>query len=318
MHEPRWRQLLWAGMAGVWACGGSPAPAPAPEPFRPLTVAVAYPRLVPDSTGALVTGFTSNDSAFVFGAVSRTDAGHRQRTPVAVARPGRSWRNRCGDTVATFEVRAASMTRLGDIPRHFTPVATAIGVWIDIALAPLGDVWVRPGEGVRIVVRAAPGATLRLMPADSTPPVLLVPELTEEQRAWGELAFGTVAQLARTDRGVRYAGWAMAPVGPNPGPVLGSASIPATSDSGFAMLEAALGVDTVRAPWRLRLAVLRPVDRPVAVVNATPGTGTADGLAAAPTDLSWFLPNARAQVGRQKSGAAPAVARTVAWWMPGR
>jgi N-acetylmuramoyl-L-alanine amidase len=276
-----------------------------------------------------VAAFASGDSAFVFGSVIRPDAAVTVNgTPAAVAPTGAwlAWIGLPDDTVATIAVRATaagerdSLAFRAALPRRFDP--PYFGPWVDTtSLAPTGEMWTRPGEGVRLVVRASPGASLRLVPADSTPPVLLVPEHTGEERDWGELAFGTVAQSPRTDPGVRYAGWAIAPVGPDPGPVLGTAPVPATSDSGFAMLEAALDGDTVRVPWPLRLAALRPMDRPVAVVNDdTAGTGTTDGqLAGRPAPngtYHWFLPNGtRAQVsGRRNDQVRLQLSRrTVAW-----
>jgi N-acetylmuramoyl-L-alanine amidase len=298
-------------------------------PVGPPALAVVYPRLSEDSSGALAGAFAAGDSAFVFGSVTRRDAIVTVNgTWVDVAPTGAwlAWIPLPDDTVATITVHAAaaggrdSVAFRAALPRRFVPPDS--GVWIDTtSLAPTGDVWVRPGEGVRLAVQAAAGASVRLIPADSAPPIPLVPERAGDPRAWGELAFGTVGRDPRPAPGVRYAGWAVKPVGPDPGPVLADAPAAANADSTYAVLEAVLAGDTLRVPWRLRLAELRPADRPVAVVNDdTAGTGTTDGiLPGRPAPYGtyhWFLPNGtRAPVsGRRNDQVRLQLSgRAVAW-----
>jgi N-acetylmuramoyl-L-alanine amidase len=302
---------LVAGAVAATACQPHrPPAAPLGYPSGSPAIAVVYPRLAEDSTGGLVAAFASGDSAFVFGSVSRPDAVLTVNdTPVRVAPTGAwlAWIPLPDDTVAVITVRATtaaerdSVAFRATLPRRFEPPDS--GVWIDTtSLVPTGTIWVRPGEGVWLAARAAAGASMRLIPADSTPPIPLVPESPGERRAWGELAFGTVAREPGRELGTWYAGWAGDPVGPDPGPVLGSAFAGAFSDSGFATLEAAVEGDTVRVPWPLSVAVLYPAKRPVAVVNDdTAGTGTTDGILpgrpAPHGTYHWFLPNGtRAQV----------------------
>jgi N-acetylmuramoyl-L-alanine amidase len=276
----------------------------------------------------LVSSFASGDSAFVFGSVRRPDAVVTvNETAVDVAPTGAwlAWIPLPDDTTAVITVRATaagawdSLAFRAALPRRFEPPDSS--VWIDTtSFVPTGDLWVRPGEGVRLAVRAAPGVTLRLL-RDSSPAVPLLTDRAAEERAWGELAFGTVARAPRRHPGERYAGWVVGSVGPDPGPVLGSAPDSTAPDSGFAVLEAASGGDTVRVPWPLRVAVLHPADRPVAVVNDdTAGTGTTDGmLPGRPAPYGtyhWFLPNGtRAEVSGRLNGQVrlQLSRRTVAW-----
>ncbi|MDH4044974.1 MAG: N-acetylmuramoyl-L-alanine amidase [Gemmatimonadota bacterium] len=296
--------VLVAGTVAAAACGTPPAPAPTPAPSGPLVIAVVYPTLVPDSSGELGSAFTSGDSAFVFGSVTRPDAAVTVNgTPVDVAPTGAwlAWIPLPADTVAVIAVHARvagqrdSLAFRAALPRRFVPPDS--GVWIDTAsLAPRGDVWIRPGEGVRLAVRATPGATLRVLYPDSSPAVALVPADTGEDRPWGELAFGTAERSGRPAAATRYTGWAVGSLGGDPGPVLGTTGTAPAMDSTFALVEAARDGDTLRVRWPLRVAVLAAADRPVAVVNDdTAGTGETDailpGRPAPYGTYHWFFPN---------------------------
>jgi N-acetylmuramoyl-L-alanine amidase len=284
-----------------------------------------YPTLVPDSTGTLVGGFGSGDSAFVFGSVSRPDATvFVNDQPVAVASTGAwiAWLGLPDDSVAGFAIRAvadtqhAALSFTARLPRQFRPPPD--GVWIDTTgLSPRGRLWVAPGEGVRLAARATPGASLRLVVSDSVA-IPLVPDPRPAALAWGELAFGTVAPAPRADATDRYAAWLTVPVGPDPGPVMA----PVTEDScGYPVLEAALNADTVRVVWPLQVAALPWHRRPVAIVNDdTAGTGETDGvLAGRPAPhgtYHWFFPNGTRAVvsGRRDDQVRLQLSeRTVAW-----
>jgi N-acetylmuramoyl-L-alanine amidase len=334
MVTVRFRGVLAAATVAATACGPhAPPAAPFGHPSGPPTIAVVYPRLARDSAGVLVSAFASADSAFVFGSVRPTDAVVTVNgTPVDVAPTGAwlAWIPLPDDTTAVITVHATaaeerdSLTFHAALPRRFAPPET--GIWIDTtSRVPTGDVWVRPGEGVRLAVRAAPGASLRMLRGDSGPAVPLLPERPAEARAWGELAFGTVARAPREQAGARYVGWLVGPVGADPGPVLGGMPEGAVPDSGLsapdAMLEAVVDGDTLRVPWPLRVAVLSSTDRTVAVVNDdTAGTGTTDGMLpgrpAPHGTYHWFLPNGtRAEVsGRMNDQVRLQLSRrTVAW-----
>ena len=64
--------------------------------------------------------------------------------------------------------------------------------WVNAAdVVPLPEGTPPPGEGVRLAVRAAPGATVRLRTPSGTV-VPLVRDPLPGEPAWGERAFGTV------------------------------------------------------------------------------------------------------------------------------
>jgi len=206
MGAVRFGVILATGTVAAAACGPHAPPAmPHGDPVGPPAIAVVYPRLAEDSTGALVSAFASGDSAFVFGSVRPPHAVVTVNgTSVDVAPTGAwlAWIPLPDDTVAVIAVHATvagqadSLAFLATLPRRFE--APDSGAWIDTtSLGPTGDVWVRPGEGVRLAVRAAPGATLRVLRADSSPVAVLVPEYDGEGRAWGELAFGTIPGVLR-------------------------------------------------------------------------------------------------------------------------
>jgi N-acetylmuramoyl-L-alanine amidase len=333
MLAVRVRGFLAVGTVAAVACGAPPAPPPAPVPSGPLAVAVVYPSLSVDSTGGLVSAFSSEDSAFVFGSVTRPDAVvtvNGTRVDVAPTGAWLAWIPLPDDTVAVIEVRAVAAGQ-GDslefraaLPRRFVPPDS--GLWIDTtSLSPTGDVWVRPGEGVRLAVRAAPGATLRLLHADSSSAVGLVPAGAGEERSWGELAFGTVGRAGRPREDARFVGWLIGPLGGDPGPVLANGQERPSADPESAVLEAARDGDTVRVPWPLRVSVLAAADRPVAVVNDdSAGTGETDALLpgrpAPYGTYHWFFPNGTRAVvsGRFNDQVRLQLSRRTVAWVDGR
>jgi N-acetylmuramoyl-L-alanine amidase len=276
-------------------------------------VSIVYPRplertysapgewwLVPVDSTYRVRG---RDSTFVFGTAGRGDASVTVNgQPVAVYPTGGwiAWLPLpAGDSLMTFDVRAAAggdtarMTMVAPLAPRFRPPSQ--GAWIDTtSFSPAGDRWVLPDEELRLALRAVPGASVRLLLPDGTD-LPLRSDPRPEELSWGERAFGTEQPGERppgTDRYVtRYAG----ALGPNPGDVLFPDSVQAPEDSAWVWVEAALGGDTVRARWPLRLAVLPPHASPVVVVNDDPaGTGRTDSvLAGRPSPWGtyhWFFP----------------------------
>ncbi|UCF39630.1 MAG: N-acetylmuramoyl-L-alanine amidase [Gemmatimonadota bacterium] len=315
---------LWAlGLLGVACAGPAPTalwpveardpPAAPPPSLGALAVSVVYPRpqeridaaggewwLVPvDSTYAV----QSRDSTFAFGTVGRGDAqvavnGHA--VPVYPTGGWIAWLPLpADDTVMVIDVRAvagvdtARLTMMTPIaPRFQAPVE---GAWIDTtSFSPTGDRWVLPDEELRLAVRAAPGAAVRLLLPDSTA-LPFHPDSRPDDLPWGERAFGTSQPGERPRMADRYLARYVGPLGADPGGVLEPDTAPAVEDSSWVWVEAALGADTVRARWPLRVAVLDPRASPVVVVNDDPaGTGTTDSiLAGRPTPWGtyhWFFP----------------------------
>lgn len=337
MRGPRFG-LISAVVLAVAGCG-TPRPEGAVPPVAPsagpLTVRVVYPKLTPDSMGTLVGAFSAGDSAFVFGSVSRRGASVSVNdVPATVAATGAwlAWVPLPADSIATLEVLArvdsaeSAVTFTARLPVRYTPSGRV--AWIDsTSLAPIGRFWTRPDEGLRVSVRAVPGASVRLRLTDSVA-IPLLPDTGVVRPSWGELAFGTVAHAPRRESAQRYVGWLATPVGRDPGPVMapdgrttGDSAAADSTALPFPLVEAALEGDTARFPWPIRVAVLAARDRPVVIVNDdTAGTGTTDELLAgrpAPYGTyHWFFPNGTRAVvsGRRNDQVRLQLSRgSVAW-----
>ncbi len=341
---------LWvSGLLGAACAGPSPTefwpveardpPAAPPSAVGPLAVSIVYPRpqervdagggewwLVPvDSTYAV----QSRDSTFVFGMTGRSDASVMVNGETVPVYPTGGWIAWLplppDDSVMIFDVRAvaggdtARVTMVAPVAQRFR--APPEGVWIDTtSFSPSGDRWVLPDEEVRLAVRASPGATVRLLLPDSTDR-LFRPDPRPDDLSWGERAFGAAPPGERAPRADRYLVQYVGPLGPDPGDVMAPDSAPAVEDSTWVWIEAALGPDTARARWPLRLALLDPRTAPVVVVNDDPaGTGTTDSiLAGRPSPWGtyhWFFPTGTvaAVSGRWSSQLRLRLSRaTVAW-----
>ncbi|MEX2000368.1 MAG: hypothetical protein WD934_11855, partial [Gemmatimonadales bacterium] len=189
-------------LAALAACTGRPATAPVPAPASgPLMIDIVYPR-VRDTVPVprAVDPIAARDSTFLFGSVGRGDA---QLTvngfPVSILANGAwlAWVPLPGDTVAQFDLVALTgsdtmrRTFAAALPASYTP--PPIGPWVDtMSLRPRGDWWVRPAEGVRLAVRATPGAEVALVLADARR-VPLVPAARAVDVPWGVRAFGVEA-----------------------------------------------------------------------------------------------------------------------------
>lgn len=325
--RPRHWPLLVLGYV-VSGCGPGAPPETAPRPATgPLTVSVVYPALEPDSTGQLVARIASRDSAFVFGSVSRPDADVRVNGVAARVAPTGGWIAWVGlpdDTVAAFDVQAradSEATHLAfaaRLPSRFVPPATE--PWVDsTSLAPTGSLWVRPDEGVRVRVRASPGAGVRLVLPDSSA-VPLVPAELAGVPAAGALAFDVVARPPRPAATMVYEGWVVGAAGADPGPLFE----PAEADSGVPglVLEVALGADTLRIPWPLRVGITDPHQPLTAVLDdrtddaAADSDGIVTGRPAPVGTYHWFFPNGTRVVvdGRRNGRVRVRLSRrSVAW-----
>ncbi len=320
-------RVLSLVLGAVVACTPT-QPAVAPVPVPPLTLTIVYPPLTRDSLGwRTIAPLGSADSAFVFGSVSRPGAAVRVNdVPAVVAATGGwlAWLGLPGDSVAAVTVVASvgaeqvEVRYAAALPQRYRPPDG--GAWIDTtSLEPTGTAWLREGEGVRLRVRAAPGATVQLRVADSSV-VPFVRDATPPALPWGERAFGTVPPAPRAPGPDRFSAWWVGPLGPDPGPVL--APVPGDpGDPSWPVLEVILGGDTARTRWPLRAAVLRSDAPTVAIVNDdTAGTGTTDRqLAGRPAPYAtyhWFFPNGTRAVvsGRRNAQVRLQLSqRTAAW-----
>ena len=276
------RPLPWCGVLLGAACAGAPPPGAAPPPALatrdsvvrsgPVRVSVVYPK-ASDVVQPV-------DSTFLFGSVGRGDASLTVNgAPVSVIGNGAwiAWVAVPDDTIAHYQLVAAvpGDTQVVGLdarvaPRFHPPAPPAL--WIDTtSFEPSGVLQWPAGEGVRLDVRAAPGATVRLhTPAGVV--VALVPDTEPGEPSWGIRAFGVdTAMYHLPPRVDRYVGWLPAePVCPD------SLALPPAP---CATLEVAAGADTVRFPWPLRIATLDRV-RPLVIVlnDDTAHTGTTDSL----------------------------------------
>lgn len=265
----------------IGACGGHRAgiaPTPLARAQGPVRISVIYPGAT-DSV-------QPTDSAFILGSAGSADA---RVTVAGVAVPVASsggwiaWIPLPDDTAFVVPIIARTPTdsqsvewRIHIAPRFHPPPAAA---WIDTgSFAPAGTLRWPSGEGVRLGVRAAPGASVRLR-LRSGKTVTLVPDSLPEEPSWGIRAFGTDTQALHVPtRHDRYVGW-----------------LAAEPIDTSALLEVTSGTDTVRARWPLAVVPFDPAQPDVVVLDDdTARTGTTDSLTVGKAvpygTYQWFFP----------------------------
>lgn len=205
--------------------------------------------------------------------------------------------------------------------RRYLPGEVRSGrAWIDsMSLFPRGQAWVLKGEYLTLSGRAAEGASVRVrLPDGST--IRLLPQRQPEEVLPAIRAFEHDTTKLRTPDEVRYVGVIRGrALGPDPGPLLRGRSpavVPALGraavrcvtgarcpvpydellppDAGWAVIEAALGGDTVRTRWPLQIALLDTLPVVTEFDDDTTGTGETDSLTpgrATPGGAyQWFFP----------------------------
>ena len=297
--------LLWGCSAGVT----TPAPAPAQGP---LGIQVVHPpsqgpsRPVRDGSLILADSLYaigSADSVFIYGSVGRGDARLTVNGRAVTVYPTGGWIAWLpvpGDSVARFRLVA---TAGADTARAVLEAAVAprfapppFGAWVDTtAFTPRGTLWVQPGEGYALRVRAPPGADVRaILPTGDT--LVFLPDSAVSPRAWGQDAFDLTNPGMAAPRRGRYVAWHVGAFGPDPGHVMSPRTVPAPDDSAWAWLEVARRADTVRYRWPLRAGVIETGTPPVVVVDDdTARTGATDrtlpGRPVPSGTYHWFFPN---------------------------
>lgn len=302
------------GPAPLGVRGPSLPPIPAATPaLGPLAIRVAYPRedhrtIVQDTLYIYASAqdrIQSRDTTFIFGSVGRGDARltlNGVEVPVYPTGAWLAWVPLPDDTIARFDLVAstandtARASYVAYLPPRFRP--PLFGLWIDTtSFTPAGARWIRPGEALRLSVRAAEGAEVRVVLPDGHT-ISFQQDRSPGEPARGEIAFGTgsgpAAPALRPDRYVGRFGGA-GPFGPDPGPVMAPLTVSPT-DSGWAFTEVIAGGDTIRHRWPLRVGLVDPTHPPVVMVNDdTAGTGKTDSaLAGRPAPQGvyhWFFPN---------------------------
>ncbi|HKC41307.1 MAG TPA: hypothetical protein VKC15_17320, partial [Gemmatimonadales bacterium] len=226
------------GCAAPAARRESPSTAPAPT-REPLHISIVYP----DTAEPI----QAQDSSFVFGSVGRGRGDvaltvNGTAVPVFSTGSWLAWVPLPADSIARFQIVARAgagaeqrdTTFVARIAQPYKPAAGA-PVWIDTtSFTPTDTLAFPAGEGIRLSVRATPGARVRLRVEGSTQVTWFVPDTLPGEPAWGIRAFGTDTSAYRLPPDAdRYVAW-----------------LPAQPLCD-AIVEAILGADTARAAWPL-------------------------------------------------------------------
>jgi N-acetylmuramoyl-L-alanine amidase len=282
-------RLLWAALFVGATLGCAPRAARAPGPAaasaarEPLRITVVYP----DTAEPI----QARDSSFLFGSVGRGRGDVALAIngfPVRVLPTGSwlAWLPLPPDSLASFRIVARAglgperqeSTFVARIAQPFRPPQGAT-VWIDTTSFTPSDTLAFPaGEGIRLSVRATPGARVRLRIGDRNDQIWFVPDSLPQEPAWGIRAFGTDTAAYRLPPAPdRYVAW-----------------LPATPlcDPN---VEAIVGTDTARAVWPLVLDTLdRSRPRVVVLNDDTAHTGQSDSLTVGKAvpygTYNWFFP----------------------------
>jgi N-acetylmuramoyl-L-alanine amidase len=249
----------------------------------PLHITIVYP----DTAEPI----QAQDSSFLFGSVGRGrgDAALSiNGFPVKVFSTGSwlAWIPLPADSVARFQIVAragvgAEQRETTFVARIAQPFRALPGarVWIDTtSFTPTDSLAFPAGEGVRLSVRATPGARVRLRSEGNRDVIWFVPDTLPEEPAWGVRAFGTDTAAYRLAPAVdRYVAW-----------------VPAQPLCD-AILEVILDSDTARAIWPLVLDTLDRAHPVVVVLNDdTAHTGKSDSLTVGKAvpygTYNWFFP----------------------------
>ncbi|MEO7239631.1 MAG: N-acetylmuramoyl-L-alanine amidase [Gemmatimonadales bacterium] len=294
----------------------------APQVHDPIGLRVVYP--------ALTDMVRARDSSFLFGSVANgkikvTINGH----PVRVWPNGAwlAWIPFPPDSLMRFTIEAHAdqdssvlvypvRRDRGTLPRE----VSAGRAWIDsVSLSPQGQLWVPRSEYLTLSTRAVEGADVRVrLPGGKV--VRLLPQRQSEEVLPALRAFDRDTTKLPTPEEVRYVGVIRGrAIGPDAGPVLRGptaalvrvlaraavrcvtgARCPApyaelvSPDSSWAVVEAALGPDTVRLRWPLQIALLDTLPVVTQLDDDTAGRGNTDsvtpGRATPGGTYAWFLP----------------------------
>ncbi len=273
-----------AGAAGAGCASAAAARhASAASSREPLHLTIVYPDTA-EPIQAL-------DSSFLFGSVGRGRGDVALAIngfPVRVFASGSwlAWLPLPSDSLARFEIvaRAGAASEQGEttfVARIAQPFRPAPGapVWIDTtSFTPTDTLAFPAGEGVRLSVRATPGARVRLRMEGRKGEVWFVPDTMPEEPAWGVRAFGTDTTAYRLPPAAdRYVAW-----------------LPAEPLCD-AIVEVIVGTDTARAVWPMVLDTLDRAHLAVVVLNDdTAHTGKSDSLTVGKAvpygTYNWFFP----------------------------
>ena len=268
---------------GGCASSATRHPASVSASREPLHITIVYP----DTAEPI----QAQDSSFVFGSVGRGRGDVALSVngfPVRVSAAGTwlAWIPLPSDSLARFQIVGRSGTGseqqetifVARIAQPYRPPAGAT-VWIDTtSFTPTDTLAFPAGEGIRLSVRATPGAQVRLRMEGKRTQVWFVPDTLPGEPAWGIRAFGTdTASYRLPSAADRYVAW-----------------LPAEPLCD-AIVEVIVGTDTARAVWPLVLDTLDRAQPAVIVLNDdTAHTGKSDSLTVGKAvpygTYNWFFP----------------------------
>ena len=278
-----WAALFVAATLGCAARTSSPVSRPPSPSSEPLHITIVYP----DTAEPI----QAQDSSFVFGSVGRGRGDVALSVngfPVRVAPSGSwlAWIPLPSDSLAHFQIVARAgvgaeqqeTTFVARIAQPYRPPPGA-PAWIDTtSFTPAESLAFPAGEGIRLSLRATPGARVRLRIEGRKDDVWFVPDTEPGEPAWGVRAFGTDTTAYRLPPAAdRYVAW-----------------LPARPLCD-AIVEAIVGTDTARAVWPLVLDTLDRTYPAVVVLNDdTAHTGKSDSLTVGKAvpygTYNWFFP----------------------------
>jgi N-acetylmuramoyl-L-alanine amidase len=284
---------------------------PVPPRIGPLRLTVIYPSAV-DQVDV-------RDSTFLFGSTGTGDASlWVNGTPVPVAPNGAwlAWVPVSPDSILQFTIQARTPVDSATLvypvkrTRRFRPPTTP--VWIDsLSFAPSSRVWWPANEFLPISVRAAEGASVRLVLSDGTS-IPLTPDAAPTEVPAAIRAFDRDSANLRTPvRADRYVGMLKGrAIGAEPGPIVGPFGGPPGPGPGSvpitAMVEAVIGADTARATWNLRMALLDTIPQVIEFNDDLAGEGKSDSLtvgrARPGATYHWFFPTGTRTVASGRLG----------------
>jgi N-acetylmuramoyl-L-alanine amidase len=302
------RAALLVVITGCSATSHSSRATSIPPSRAPVRITVVYP----DTADVI----QSHDTTFIFGSVGpgRGDAAltiNGQSVPVHPSGSWIAWLALPNDTVAQFHIVARAgignemreTTYVARIAPRFTAPA-GVRVWIDTtSFAPIDTIALPAEEGIRLSLRASPGAKVALK-LEGQRSLTFVPDTLPEEPAWGVRAFGTDTVQYRLAPAVdRYVAW-----------------LP-TEPVCDAVVIAVIGTDTARAIWPLVVDTIDRARPAVVVLNDdTARTGRSDSLTVGKPvpygTYNWFFPLGTTSVasGRWGTQTRLQLSRgTVAW-----
>lgn len=262
---------------------------PVPAVTGKLAIRVEYP--------AAGSAIAAGDSTFLFGTVGDGRATLTiDGRPVRVAANGAwlAWVAIPRDSAFALRLQARRGSESASVEHPLVRAGWVreSGVWVDRgSMAPVGAAWLPIGEPLPLVVRAVPGATVRLI----IPGGMVIPFAADSIP--GPVPAGIRAfdrdprNLARRPRGDRYVATVRDALLPATTPWLAPG---AGGRRPAATLEVAIDGDTTRVPWELSVTRRDPLGSVVRLDDDPADSGGTDRTTVGRTvrggTYTWFFP----------------------------